>query len=75
MKLMTVTEAAKHLGVHPQSLRNWDNSGEFKAMRTIGGQRRYSVEMLEGVFDVKSCKSDRETVQMLQADKTTILIW
>jgi len=72
MKLLTVTEAAKHLGVHPQSLRNWDNSGEFKAMRTIGGQRRYSVEMLERVFDVKTDKSDRKTVPMLQADTANI---
>lgn len=50
MKLLTVAEAAKYLGMHPQSLRNWDKDGKLKALRTPGGQRRYSVDMLEGVF-------------------------
>lgn len=47
MKLHNVQQAAEILGVHPQSLRNWDNKGIFVALRTPGGQRRYSDEQLK----------------------------
>lgn len=47
MRYFNITEAAKLLNVHPQSLRNWDNNGSFVAMRTPGGQRRYSESQIE----------------------------
>lgn len=45
--LYNISQAAEILGVHPQSLRNWDRNGTFVALKTPGGQRRYSPEMLE----------------------------
>jgi len=43
-KLITLQEASEILGVSKITLRRWDNSGKFKALRTIGGARRYSEE-------------------------------
>ena len=42
-ELISVSKAAKMLGVHPDTLLNWDNLGKFKALRTAGGHRRYRI--------------------------------
>ena len=41
-KLLTLEETAKILGVSKITLRRWDNAGKLKALRTIGGARRYT---------------------------------
>jgi excisionase family DNA binding protein len=43
-KLITLQQASVMLGVSKITLRRWDNSGKFKALRTIGGARRYSED-------------------------------
>lgn len=48
MKLVTSREAAKQLGVHPNTLRRWANSGQIKAVKTQAGQRLYDVESFVG---------------------------
>jgi excisionase family DNA binding protein len=37
-------EAANLLGVSQKTLINWDNSGKFKAYRTVGKHRRYKLQ-------------------------------
>jgi len=37
-ELMSIREAAKTLGVHPSTLRNWDRAGRLKAVR-VGSRR------------------------------------
>jgi len=46
--LLKLTEAAKLLNVHPQTLRQWDKKGILKAIR-FGqrGDRRYKKEDVE----------------------------
>ncbi|BCV22236.1 IS607 family transposase [Moorella sp. Hama-1] len=46
MELLTISKAAKKLGVHPNSLRNWEKQGLIKPVRLPGGQRRYSMDEL-----------------------------
>ncbi|WP_338833657.1 hypothetical protein MHLNE_26130 [Moorella humiferrea] len=46
MELLTISKAAKKLGVHPNSLRNWEKRGLIKPVRLPGGQRRYSMDEL-----------------------------
>jgi len=49
--LLRLSEAAKRLGVTTQTLRDWDNSGKIKTVRTTGNQRRVllsEVERLSG---------------------------
>ena len=40
-QLVTVSEAAKQLGVTKKTLQNWDRSGKLVALRTVGNHRRY----------------------------------
>jgi len=41
--LISNKEAAKLLGIHPLTLRNWQNSGKIEAVRTAGGHYRYRL--------------------------------
>ena len=49
-KLITLQEASDILGVSKITLRRWDNAGKFKALRTIGGARRYSEEDINNLL-------------------------
>jgi excisionase family DNA binding protein len=40
-EFLTRSEAARRLGVHPQTLRNLEDAGELTVTRTLGGHRRY----------------------------------
>jgi excisionase family DNA binding protein len=47
IKLVTIQEAADMLGVHPETLRRWDNDGKLKSVRVSErGHRRYSLETI-----------------------------
>src|SRR3989344_4995235 len=45
-KLLSISQAAKVLGVNPMTLRRWEAKGLLKTPRTIGGKRRYSIKAL-----------------------------
>ena len=47
-RLLSLQEASLRLGVHPNTLRNWENQGKLKAVR-IGslGERRFSENQIE----------------------------
>ncbi|MFP4254672.1 MAG: helix-turn-helix domain-containing protein [Halothece sp.] len=38
---MTTNQAADYLGVTPKTLRTWESEGKVKAIRTLGGHRRF----------------------------------
>ena len=45
---LTVKEAAKILGINPETLRRWDNSKKFKSYRhPVNGYRLYKRKQLE----------------------------
>ena len=47
--LIGITEAAKELGVRPETLRRWEAAGKIDPpIRTPGGQRRYDLTKLRG---------------------------
>ncbi len=53
--LLSIKDAARHLGLSEATLRRWDNSGSFRAtFRSPGGHRYYSLSDLErktkGIF-------------------------
>src|SRR3989338_2796558 len=40
-RLISIHDAAKYIGVSPDTLRNWGKAGKLTPLRTQGGQRRY----------------------------------
>ena len=46
LDLVGITEAARHLGVHPQTLRRWDRRGWLTADLRIGLNRYYNLNTL-----------------------------
>ncbi len=46
---VSISEAARVLGVSKETLRRWEAAGKFKAERTPGGHRRYDVDQLRGI--------------------------
>jgi len=47
--MFRVARAAKLIGVHPNTLRRWEDEGKIKPARTLGGARRYTVEQINQV--------------------------
>ena len=58
-KLLTLEETSEILGVSKITLRRWDNNGKFKALRTIGGARRYSEEDINNL--INNMRSNEKT--------------
>ena len=46
---LTVAAAARIVGVHPQTLRDWEKSGLIESTRTPGGHRRYLRKDIEAL--------------------------
>ncbi len=61
IKLITIKQAAKILGVTPLTLRNWDNSGKFEASRhSINNYRVYKLADIEKlVMEIEASKGKR----------------
>ena len=75
-KHYTLSKAAGILGVTTQTLRNWDNAGKIRAVRTPGNQRRIPeseiVRLLNpAVNDIAESKQEpqRITAEMREADE------
>jgi putative resolvase len=61
-KFLSIQDAARYLGVSPQTLRRWERKKKIApSHRTQGGQRRYAVSQLQP-FDHSNKISDRPTV-------------
>ena len=51
-KLMPPREAARFLGVHPNTLRRWSDLGLLQSYRIgVAGHRRYRLRDLEAYLD------------------------
>lgn len=49
-KLLTVSQAAEFIGVHPLTLRTWSDKGLVPCCRTPGGHRRYNVDAIQNLL-------------------------
>lgn len=54
MKYVKCGIAARQLGVHVNTLRNWANEGKVKTIRTPGNHRLYAVESLVKEHDAET---------------------
>jgi putative resolvase len=49
--VLNIKKASELLGVTIQTLRNWDNNGKLKPIKTLGGHRRYKLSEIEKVLN------------------------
>ena len=45
--LLAIGEAARRLGVSVETVRRWDRNGRISSVRTLGGQRRFTIAEIE----------------------------
>lgn len=43
-ELLSITQAAQRLGVGVDTLRTWERNGKLRAIRTVGGHRRFDAQ-------------------------------
>src|SRR5512134_1473346 len=75
----SIQEVSEMLGIPIQKLRRWDEQGVLVALRTGGGHRRYSKELIDrlaasGLSAVAAEKTSKElaTVKRALAEKRRI---
>ena len=49
-KYLRIAEAAKYLGVSPNTLRRWEDAGAITPLRTPTNARRYTREQLDAIL-------------------------
>ena len=48
-KLLSISEAARRLGIHENTLRQWADRGKVKHVRLMSGVRRFDPEEIERI--------------------------
>jgi len=61
-KLLTLREACRRLGVHPNTLRKWDREGKISVVRTVGGRRRIPQSEVERLMGFVKPDASRKAV-------------
>lgn len=56
LNLLTLSEAADHLGCHPDTLKRWGPDGPTFT-RTAGGHRRYDIVDLDAWLEARRTRS------------------
>ena len=51
---VSISQAAKELGVTAKTLRRWEEQDKIDVERTVGGHRRYDLAKLQGVGSKKA---------------------
>ena len=76
----SIQDASELLGIPIQKLRRWDEQGVLSALRTSGGHRRYSKELIDrlaasGLSGANADKTSQElaTVKRALAEKRRII--
>lgn len=60
-RLLTIGEAAKHVGVSRDTLRRWEKRGKIKPRRSPTNRRFYTKEELDQLIGKKDPKSTEKT--------------
>jgi excisionase family DNA binding protein len=64
-KLLSIGKTAEILGVHIETLREWDKEGKLTPVKTFGGHRRYRLEDIEAFCgEVKEKNDDAKAVRV-----------
>src|SRR4051812_20036990 len=65
--MLSISEAAKLMGVCENTLRDWDIEGKFEASRTTGGHRRYSLDQVREYLTANEPKAKSEPNDFIPA--------
>ena len=71
-KLYTIIEVATKLNLSDKTLRRWEEAGKFTPSRTLGNQRRYSLEDLQ-ILDAIKHGTINEQKDLLTVDQASRL--
>lgn len=82
-KLYTIQEVATKLNLSDKTLRRWEEAGRFSPSRTLGNQRRYTLEDIQILDAIKhaTISSQSDLLNVVQAGNfcgvspTTITRW
>jgi predicted site-specific integrase-resolvase len=61
MEMLTISQAAKKIGVHPNRLREWEKQGLIKPVRLPSNQRRYPIEEIERILGTGGITKAKDT--------------
>jgi excisionase family DNA binding protein len=50
-RLLSVTQAAERIGIHPHTLRAWADKGLVPVVRTPTGYRRFDPDAIDQVIE------------------------
>jgi excisionase family DNA binding protein len=50
MMLVACKQAAKHFGVHTNTIRKWYSAGKIAGVDMGNGRRRYDIESIRGIY-------------------------
>jgi len=65
----TPKEASKKLGVHWQTLKNWEKSGKIKCIRSPGGKRYYDINSFISEIDKKEENTETLSIEVIPKKK------
>ena len=57
MEFLPLRLAARRLGVHPGTLRRWENEGRIACIRSGSGQRKFFIKDLDALLGVAPISS------------------
>ncbi|MBD3262228.1 MAG: MerR family transcriptional regulator, partial [Candidatus Altiarchaeales archaeon] len=63
-KLLGISKTAEILGVHPNTLREWDREGKLKSVKTCGNHRRYKLSDIEKMCEETHKKKDSDEIRV-----------
>jgi putative resolvase len=61
---VSIGKAADLLGVHVDTLREWDNEGKLTPVKTLGNHRRYNLDEIEALCGNKPKKPKSEFIRV-----------
>lgn len=59
-KLLNIQEASARCSVRVETMRNWERKGKITPLRTPGGHRRYTEQMLNEVLNQPNIDAEYE---------------
>jgi excisionase family DNA binding protein len=71
-ELLTISEAAKALGISTKTLRRWEKGGKISSLRTEGGHRRYDADLIHA-FKNRKKKHQASPLQATPSFDTPLL--